>query len=299
MTKFTTCLLLTASAACAPQSVQPAPTRHADPAPRDVDSTHAVDAELAELEALHFPTFEPFAASRMWKFIAVEVSTESGPDYAEQARGLRELIGAPGESSSEMAREELDPEFLWCMVPPLLIQLEPLWNSEDWTLDAREFAQLVGYTLNEIDSSASFEFRASDQADPALELRRIVRWFNRQIEDPQSYGQMIFTMDDGPWLPDSLPPDLALEASEAQQITEQFLLEIGQHPDHGWWMRGVEDGATTWIVGLGHVPDEPFHFGKSPTALGSYGWKINAYFHEYTHLYLSPEYELLFYFTSW
>ena len=266
----------------------------------------------AALLATPAPSFEPFEASRM--FLLIDPLRDESPVTVPTAHAALENIlaeieeqerdfaaGSPGSAPSSYTQSVVEVGILYNFLPTILMALESLWDVEQWNAPERELADLAVQYCQKIDARLMLDFGEQTQPRPDLELRRLARWYWSLVADPEVYGQMIFTMDDGPHMASKLELAEAeeLQRQSQQRVTESFSIELGMHPEHGWCMRGLVLGEPAWMVQLDEVPRKDFGFVGQPTDLGPFGWKVNASFGEYTHLYLSKDYEFLFYFTSW
>lgn len=218
------------------------------------------------------------------------------------ARVLDELApaGAAEDSVTLDPSLGMTERFLWTMIPSTFLRLQPLWQKEEWTEDEVKFARSAAQLVDTLSPESHFEFRLNHGLENHENLDRMIEWFRVQAKEPQRYGYMIITFDDGPWLAPSYYSSDSLTTFERVAISDEFDLELCKTATDQWILRGVTNGEITWIKVLSKVPPGDFGFLPSAvTPLGSYGWKINMSFGEYTHVYLDAQKELLFYFTSW
>ncbi|NIT55911.1 MAG: hypothetical protein GWN00_06645 [Aliifodinibius sp.] len=262
-----------------------------------------------------FPGLEPFKASRMW---AVLENTYSEIDNLDSIIVILKAFAKNQNKSVEMTEEmgydvwpdEEDPAVFsggiqkrgsYFAIPWLMAILESLWGREEWGEDNIELANQVAQALTFNENAPIVEF-TGDSKHNGKELEKITEWFKSLTDDPATYGSMIFTFDDGPWRPLSVEMQEFLPAVDSQSIASNCILRlIKLGDDKGvWGLQCKLQDELLWSAILSKVPDDEFSFtGEAPTNLGDYGWKIHMHFGEYVHLYLDPEYRLLFYFTSW
>lgn len=263
----------------------------------------------AENRSAGFPTFEPFTASRMWKVSYGEPGTLQDPDAVTAAIGemLKQLETLSDEERSsplDTGQSALDStvtlreRLIWFTLPWVMMQLEPLWDSTQWTDSQIDLANGAVALVRVVAPGTDIEFAAGGENGPGL--RALAAWFEASVRRPEAYGYMIATMDDGPWRGLEYTPNEPLVAVDERAITPEFSLRLCKVPEGFWCLQGVTGEQVSWTRVLAEVPTGEFSFGKTPaTSLGQHGWKIHMTFGEYVHLYLDAGYRPLFYFTSW
>jgi hypothetical protein len=196
----------------------------------------------------------------------------------------------------------------WLQTIPLALHvLQPLWDSKDWTPEEMALAR------------SAQEFFAADEGAPKLnfeegkpernheQLVALGAWYGEQMKDPESYARMLLSTDDGPWLALDHDGKDVPEATSAMKVGEAFELRLCPTDDpFPWVLQCVKQKKVAWSKVITQVePDMGLEFmaKKDPVKLGRYGWMVLMQFGvpmdmEATILYLDPEGDLLFYFTS-
>jgi hypothetical protein len=179
--------------------------------------------------------------------------------------------------------------------------LRQLWDKREWTPDDIEMANKISGILENYDGSPKVKF-TNNVKNNLNEIGKISVWFQELTGNPEIYGRMIFTFDDGPWRPLPLETDKQFPAIDSQLVGSDFSLRLCRIEDINgqWCLQCVKDNELLWSIILSKIPGDHFGFhNKKPMLLGNYGWKISMEFGEYVHLYLDPDGQPLFYFTSW
>jgi hypothetical protein len=189
----------------------------------------------------------------------------------------------------------------YMVLPWLMAKLEPLWKKPEWYKDDIELANKVAALLKIYKDAPEVNFKA-DETHNQRELEKIVAWFQKLTEDTETYANMIFTLDDGPWRPLPFETDKLLPAIDSQDVADDIALRLCniERCEGNWCLQCVKNGDLFWSAILSKIPEGDFGFAeREPTYLWEYGWKIHMVSSEYVHLYLNREGQLLFYFTSW
>jgi hypothetical protein len=257
-----------------------------------------------------FPTFEPFVASRMWSIGFGEPGTLLSPD--EMSTTLNRVIGEFDSVTKDLPPDsaavapELDAGInladrgIWSMLPAAVMQLRPLWDRPDWSGDEIALANSVARLIATVDQRVEFRFQTGHDQANQISLGKLAEWFKAQTRQPNRYGYMIFTLDEGPWMGLDYSQRSSLTILDRQTIDGDFTLQLCQTVGEQWCLQGLQGGIVEWTKILTQVPGDEFMFTTDgPTALGPYGWKVHMTFGEYTHVYLDRDKRFLFYFTSW
>ena len=288
--------------------------------------TCALAACAAEEARIHYPSFEIFTSSRMFKVGAGDLEKV---DLAKLSEQLESLDGAHREAA-DFARQlfpgehpeddgttaELLPKAapgsrgVLPLAPVVMMKLEPLWQLRSWSDDQVALARDGATILTRIEGVPAVEFASGDDDTNRAALEQLVRWFHGEVARPEQLAAMIFTLDDGPFV--GLPYDMesVLPADWSKRIDAHMELRLSEvaREDEAWVMQCVRDGEPIWtrvISGrpLGMVESVGF-IDVAPVSVGSYGWHVPfwvswTYGREQAHLYLDSRGELLFYFLSW
>ena len=125
---------------------------------------------------LAFTTFEPFTESRMWKvfygdnreervsptvaFEALSGAVESTMKLDLATLDVRDVGDLEPEEQERLAEEMENHRLrgLYSLLPGALIQLEPLWEKDDWTKDERALGGAVASIVHQLDPEFSLNF---------------------------------------------------------------------------------------------------------------------------------------------
>jgi len=285
-------------------------------------ATLLAQEKQTEPEALAYPTFEPFLASRMFMMFG-------DPKTADLEKLSKELaIIAQASAAGKKAGEEfappnpsrisafLEPEIpdgqrvVASLVPLVLMRLEALWSTSKWTSDHVALAHTATGVLKQIPDAPQPTFVEGENARNRAGLEELVRWFRAKVSRPEWYAAMIFTMDDGPYIGIPFESTRPLAAESVQRLDEKTELRLCrvERENEPWVLQVIGDGKPLWARVLSAAPDESVSevsFLDDPVqALGPYGWKVRLVVswsggRELSEVFLDPKGNLLFYFLSW
>lgn len=256
-----------------------------------------------------WPTFEPFMGS--WAFAPTREERTRGMageklDVATATTRVRAMIRSVDEIAKKVdvpTREGIREQFWWRTVPACIETMELLVESDEWDAERDELAR------------ACVEFFAMTKHAPELILSdptsrqeglwSLASWFQSRVEDPATYGKMIFTMYLGPYTGTSAQPpsDAAIHSTLA--LTNEIELRLLETDEAGIRSLAAYRGDDLlWARTLRfHDRADPvgnLEFrGRPPESLGRYGYRVAMSFGENVELYLDRDGGFLFYFLSW
>jgi hypothetical protein len=190
------------------------------------------------------------------------------------------------------------------LVPPLLAELRPLWNTTAWSPGDLELARGTMRLCARL-GAPPVAFGA-DAAANQRSLALLMGWFRDYVATPGGLAAMIFTFDDGPFRGLPVPEGADVEVTAKQPFGAAYELHVGRLAagEERSVVRVVGSGRALWSRVLSRGPDgvlgEATLRGQEPTALGPYGWTLHLTADgESLPLYVAPDGSFLFYFHSW
>jgi hypothetical protein len=258
-------------------------------------------------ESLEYPTFEIFRSSRMFDVMAGDLAAVDLAEMARESAVIADSLAKAESAAAEFAgidkrgrpSAELQPSLpeaerpLYCLLPVVMMVLEPLWTNEHWSEAQVEAARNAAAILGRVAGAPKLHFEAGKDAENRAGLEAVVRWFRATASKPECLAAMIFTMDDGPYVGD----------------TRELRLARTDREPEAWVMQCVRGDALEWsrvVSGLpdGEVARAEFYEDPEAEPLGAYGWHVPFWVdwpagEEQAHLYLDANGKLLFYYLSW
>ncbi len=270
-------------------------------------------------EPLVYPTFEPFVASRMFKILG-DPSTADLDKLSRMVQGIaranrvaKEAAPVPssaGPSALLMPEIAQEQRSIACLIPVVMMKLEPLWTTPAWNPAQVADAHAGAAILALMPDAPRPAFAAGRDADNRAGLEQLVRWYHAKVSRPEWYASMLFTMDDGPYAGLSYESAELLPSTAVLALDEKTELRLCrvERKNEPWVLQAAREGKPLWSRVLSAAPDESVS-EVSPIEdpvqrLGPYGWKVQFVAtwsggSELAEVFLDPKANLLFYFLSW
>lgn len=264
-------------------------------------SKERADAEN-DSERLEWPTFEPFEFARL--IHAKSFDENSGtfdPEFS--AKQLRELIDGLQnfEELSDAAANRVRLKMAWSLVPIFLIELEPLIHDLDWDASELDLAVLATNHLKLLPEGVEVDLAAPEGRRKGLE--KIVKWFTTQVKDPIRYGEMILSMNQGPYVGIVAEVTANAKIVGAVDVTKSVELKLLDVEGADRRIAAYRDGELIWARTFMHFDSREAvnnvrFLSRRIEVLGSYGFRVEMNYGENLSLYLDPDGNFQFYLQS-
>lgn len=252
-----------------------------------------------EKARLEWPTFEPFEFARLLH--ASSMNKESGAfDPVAAAKQLREVCdlqknirGFDGEISTELSKK-----MMWSMVPIFLIELEPLSRDLDWDVDELALASLITEQLRKLPEPVEVDLAKPETRADGLE--KIATWFKAQVKEPKRFGEMILSMEQGPYFGTAADVPEGAKVVGEMSVTKNLQLKVLDVEGSDRRVAAYRDGERIWARTLRYHGDfGPLNtigfLGGRAKPLGPYGYRAPMSYGENASLFLDADGNFLFY----
>lgn len=247
---------------------------------------------------MEWPTFEPFEFARLLH--ASSVNKKSGAfDPVAAAKQLREFLsvlknvkGLDGRAS------EVSGKMKWTFVPIFMIELEPLTRDLDWDADELALASFITEQLKALPEGIEVDLAESETRADGLE--KIATWFKTQVKAPKRYGEMILSMEQGPYFGTAADVPEGANVVGVMSVTENLQLKVLDVEGADRRVAAYRDGEQIWARTLRYGGDfgalnTIYFLEDQATPLGPYGFGAPMSYGENATLFLDPEGNFLFY----
>ena len=183
----------------------------------------------------------------------------------------------------------------------VLAAAAPLIETVEWTdVDVDLGNALADYIALGPDGP-DFDFSDDESQANREELGRVYEWFTGRMRDAGFRAGMMFTLDDGPFVPRFVETTTACPSEASIGVPGHGNLNIcaGSGKDEGARVQGLRDETSVlWTCELPRVREQ-LQFDGAVEEDGPWGWHVVMTFGERVTIYLDADGRPSFYFVSW
>lgn len=251
---------------------------------------------------LEWPTFEPFEFARLLH--ANSMNEKSGEfDPLASAKQLRELCKSMQDFKGLDGRNaEVTRKMKWSFVPIFMIELEPLTRDLDWDADELALASFIAEQLKAVPEGIEVDLAKPEMR--AEELEKLATWFQNQVKEPIRYGEMILSMEQGPYFGTAADVPEGANVVGVMSVTETLQLKVLDVEGSDRRVAAYRDGEKIWARTFRYGGDQGAlntirFLGAEATYLGRYGYCAPMSYGENASLFLDAKGNFLFYLLGW